>query len=307
MHNTVFMFPGQGGQYVGMGKSLYESSKKCREIFEIADQICHTQISKICFEGPIEELTNTENLQPAIAAVHLCYYFLLEEKGITPSWCAGHSVGEYAALAAAGVISMHDAILLTRMRGTIMQREADLKPGGMLAVVGLLMSEVEQIVQEAGKNGNIDIANHNTAKQIVITGENEALAAAATLIKDKKAKAIPLKVSGAWHSRLMENGVSELRNFLNDIKFSSPKVTFISNATARPENDPEKLKDILAGQLVSPVYWYDSMTWLIQQGAQTFVEVGPGKILSGILEKILTESGSGNEIKIINETNLSEL
>ena len=307
MHHTVFMFPGQGSQYVGMGKALSENSKKCREIFEIADQVCNIQLSKICFEGPMEVLTNTENLQPAITAVNLCYCSLLEEKGIAPAWCAGHSVGEYAALAAAGVINIHDAILLTRMRGTIMQREADIKPGGMVAVVGFTMSEVEQIVQEAGKNGNVDIANYNTVKQIVITGEKEALAAATILIKDKKGKAIPLKVSGAWHSRLMENGVSEFRKFMNNIKFSFPKVTFISNAAARPENDPEKLKDILASQLMKPVYWYDSMTWLINQGAQVFAEVGPGKILSGILEKILTESGSGNEIKIINETNLNEL
>jgi len=167
------------------------------------------------------------------------------------------------------------------------------------------MSEVKQIVQEA--NGKIDIANYNTAKQIVITGESEALAAAAILVKSKKAKAIPLKVSGAWHSHLMESGVSEFRKFMDNIKFSSPKVTFISNALAKPENDTEKLKDILANQLMKPVYWYDSMTWLINQGARVFVEVGPGKVLSGILEKILSESESGNEIKIINETNFNEL
>ena len=307
MQHTVFMFPGQGSQYVGMGKSLYENSKKCKEIFEITDQVCKTRLSKICFEGPMEELTNTENLQPAITAVSLCYCSILEEKGITPSWCAGHSVGEYAALAAAGVIDIHDAILLTRMRGTIMQREADLKPGSMVAIVGLPIADVQQVIQEASKNGNIDIANHNTAEQIVITGEKEALAAAAVIIKDKKAKSVPLKVSGAWHSRLMENGVSEFRNFMNNIKFSAPKVTFISNATARAENDPEKLKDILAGQLMKPVYWYNSMTWLINQGAQLFVEVGPGKILTGILGKILSGSESNNEIKIINETNLDEL
>ena len=304
MQHTAFIFPGQGSQYVGMGKTLYDDSKKCKEIFEIADQVCKTQLSKICFEGPMEELTSTENLQPAITTVSLCYYYYFKEKGIMPSWCAGHSVGEYAALAAAGVIDMHDAIFLTRIRGTIMQREADLKPGSMIAVIGLPMAEVKQIVQEAGKNGNIDIANHNTAEQIIITGEKEALASATVLIKTKKAKAIPLKVSGAWHSRLMENGISEFRNFMNDIKFASPKVTFISNATAAPVNDPENLKDILANQLMRPVYWYDSMIWLINQGAQTFIEVGPGKVLSGILGKILPESESGNEIKIINETTI---
>ena len=253
----AFLFPGQGSQYIGMGKDIMGEFPEVKEIFEQMDDICQKPISKLCFEGPMDELTLTVNLQPAITAVSLACLTALNKSGINPNISAGHSVGEYAALVSVGAISGYDALRLVKKRGELMHRESLERPGSMAAVIGLNIEAVGEIVVEAGEKGILAIANHNTADQIVITGENGPLSQAISLIKENGGKAIPLKVSGAWHCKLIENAVDDFRKSMEDISFSTPETTMLFNATAERESDPEKIKDIMALQLIRPVKWYD--------------------------------------------------
>jgi len=285
--NIAFLFPGQGSQVVGMGKDLFEAFSTVRELFEKTDDICGRKISQLCFEGPMEELTTTSNLQPAVATVSLACLSVLRDSGRSADLCAGHSLGEYAALAGAEVLSDEDALKLVSRRGQLMQREAEANPGAMVAVLGLGIQDVEQIVAEASEVGAIAVANHNTAEQIVITGTKQAMAKASALVKDRKGKAIPLKVSGAWHSPLMQGAVEEFRDYMESIEFSPPKSRVLFNATAQEEDNPDVIKELMARQLVSPVRWYDIMINMISNGVRHFVEVGPKTVLIGLAKKIV--------------------
>ncbi|RLB44182.1 MAG: [acyl-carrier-protein] S-malonyltransferase [Deltaproteobacteria bacterium] len=282
----AFLFPGQGSQIVGMGKDLCERFPDVRKLFEKVDSICGKPISRLCFDGPMEELTITENLQPAISVVSLACLQILNDSGIKPDISAGHSLGEYAALAGAGVLSQEDTLRLVSKRGELMQREAEANPGGMVAVMGMGIEEVEAIVRDASREGPIAIANHNTAEQIVITGERQALSRATVMVKEKGKKAIPLKVSGAWHSPLMKGAVNEFREFMESVRFSPPQSRILFNATAKEESDPYAMKDLMANQLVSPVRWYDIVMKMLSEGVVHFVEVGPKTVLIGLVKKI---------------------
>ena len=282
----AFLFPGQGSQYVGMGQDLLTPFPAVRTIFDQVDEICQKSISKLCFEGPIAEVTITENLQPAITAVNLACLAALNESGIKSTVSAGHSLGEYAALVSAGVFSDYNALRLAHKRGELMQREALAHPGGMAAIIGMDIDAVREIVSQAREKDILAVANHNTAEQIVITGEKEPLSRAIQLVKEKKGKALPLKVSGAWHCELMKAAVEDFREFMDDIPFSMPKTSVLLNATDRIEATPENMKDIMARQLVSPVRWFDIIQNMLEDGVNTFVEVGPKKVLSGLLKKI---------------------
>jgi [acyl-carrier-protein] S-malonyltransferase len=291
--NIVFFFPGQGSQYVGMGRDLADQFPKVKDVFDKADEICQKPISKLCFEGPLTELTLTENLQPAITAVNLGCLIALNESGIGPKVSAGHSLGEYAALVSAGVISIFDALRLVQKRGELMHREAHENPGGMAAVMGVDADAVQEVIAQAREKDILDIANYNTAEQIVITGEKEPLHRAIQMIKERGGRAIPLKVSGAWHSKLMQGAVAEFKEFIDGIHFSRPECKVLFNATARSETDPEVIKDIMANQLVSPVKWYDIMINAVKNGVNTFVEVGPKTVLSGLLKKVIPSDEDG--------------
>jgi len=283
----AFLFPGQGSQFLGMGRDIMNEFPSVREIFRQVDDICNRPISKLCFEGPLEELTLTVNLQPAITAVNLACLTALNKSEVSCSISVGHSLGEYAALVSAGVVSSYDALRLVQKRGELMHRESIANPGVMAAVIGMNIETVGRIVSEAKEKGALAIANHNTAEQIVITGEKDAIDHAVGLIKRQGARAIPLKVSGAWHSGLMEGAVNDFRQFIDDISFSSPETTMLFNATAKNEDDSARIKDIMAQQLISPVRWYDIILKMLEDGVNIFIEVGPKKVLTGLLKKII--------------------
>ncbi len=284
---VAFLFPGQGSQYVGMGKDFAEKFSTARNVFSTVDRICGKSISSLCFNGPIEALTITDTLQPAVIAVDLAILGVLRERGVEPYMSAGHSVGEYAALASAGVVDFPDALRLAAKRGELMHREAMAHPGGMVAVIGLDLASVRRITEEAGEMGVLDVANHNAAEQVVITGESAALKRAVSIVKEMKARAVPLKVSGAWHSRLMADGVSEFRELMEELNFKPPQSLMIFNSTADSESDPVKIKDMMAGQLVKPVLWYDTVRRMAADGVTAYVEVGPKNVLAGLVKKIL--------------------
>ncbi len=283
---VAFLFPGQGSQFVGMGRDLPEAFPEARRVFERVDEICQKPISRLCFEGPMETLTLTENLQPAIAAVSLGCLEVLKASGIQPTVSAGHSLGEFAALASSEAISSDDALRLVQKRGELMHREALANPGAMAAVVGLDLQAVEEIVALAKGDEVLAVANHNTADQVVITGQEGAVSRAAQLLKGRGGKVIPLKVSGAWHSPLMGGAVEEFRGFMDRVHFLTSKSPILLNATVETASDPEHIKDIMARQLTSPVRWYEIVRKMLSQGFTTFVEIGPKRVLTGLLKKI---------------------
>ncbi len=300
----AFLFPGQGSQYVGMGRELADRFPAAGEIFKQVDDICGRPISRLCYEGPMEELTLTVNLQPAVSAVNLACLAALNKAGVSASVSAGHSLGEYSALASAGVITPYDALRLVKKRGELMHREAVANPGVMAAVVGMEIEKVTDIVARSADKGVIAIANHNSAQQIVISGEKEALSYAVELVKGEGGKAIPLQVSGAWHCSLMKNAIEDFRQFMQEISFTRPKATIFLNATAGTEDDPERMKDIMAQQLISPVKWYDIILGMMRDGVGIFAEVGPKKVLTGLLNKIIPKESNS---KIYNVEDLKSL
>jgi len=286
MAMTAFLFPGQGSQYVGMGREFHQAYPWARDIFALADQVTQKPVTRLCFEGPLEELTQTVNLQPAITAVNLVCWRALAEKGVQAQVAAGHSLGEYAALAAAGVISLADALRLVNERGELMQRDAERRPGTMQAVIGLTPAEVEGLTELAKDHGPVVVANYNTPQQIVITGTAEAVAAAAKLAKAKGGKTMPLRVSGAWHSPLMAEAAADFSAVLDRTAFHPPGCRIILNVTAEEESDPVRIKSQMARQITSPVRWSESIEKMIAGGVTRFVEVGPKNVLAGLVKKI---------------------
>ncbi len=302
MKNIAFLFPGQGSQKVGMGQDIFLERPASRELFEAADRICGLPIRQLCFEGPMETLTETINLQPAVTAVNLACLALIREAGIAPVMCAGHSLGEYSALHAAGVVSAEDCLKLVFERGALMHREATRHKGAMSAIVGMDIDAVTALTAEI--KGVVTVANHNSADQIVISGEPAAVQAVAEKASRSGARAIALKVSGAWHSPLIQGAEADFSAFMQTISFAQPACPVIHNATAAPEPDPGRIPGLLARQLCSPVRWYDTLQRMLAAQVEIFVEVGPGKVLTGLLKKALP---SGHPAALFNVSDLKSL
>jgi [acyl-carrier-protein] S-malonyltransferase len=304
MNKTAFLFPGQGSQSVGIGQEFYQEYDVAREIFDMAEETVKMRISKLCFNGPMEELTATVNLQPAVTTVNLACLAVLQKEGIDFDFCAGHSLGEYSALNAAGVISAEDTIKLVNIRGELMHRESTRYKGAMHAIVGLPIAEVDDLVSRIQPQGVVSVANHNSELQIVITGSPEPVEKVSALAAEKGAKAIPLKVSGAWHSELIKGAEQEFKAILAQIEFNPPEKSIIFNVSADISTEADEIKDIMGRQLCSPVKWYDCMGKLMKAEVETFVEVGPGRVLAGLLKKILP---SDHPAKVYNISNMKQL
>jgi [acyl-carrier-protein] S-malonyltransferase len=304
MKKIAFLFPGQGSQSVGMGEEFYREYDIVREIFDMTEEITRINITKLCFKGPMEDLTMTVNLQPAVTAINLACLAVIEKENIAYQLCAGHSLGEYGALCAAGVNSKEDTIRLVYKRGELMHREAGKQPGAMHAIVGLPIEAVSELVAEVQKNGIVSVANHNTQQQIVITGAPPAVEQVSSMAVAKGAKSIPLKVSGAWHSELIKGAQGEFKDYLDTIGFEAPQKQVFFNVTAAPEEKPAEIRNIMTRQLCSPVRWYDTMNRLMEQEVEVFVEVGPGRVLAGLLKKTLPKDYPG---RFYNVANLKQL
>jgi [acyl-carrier-protein] S-malonyltransferase len=287
MTKSAFLFPGQGSQVVGMAEELHREFDYVREIFDMTEEITRIPITRLCFKGPMDELTQTVNLQPAMTAVNLSLLAVMRRAGCAFSTCAGHSLGEYSALHAAGVLTAEDTTRLVFLRGTLMHREATRNRGAMQAIVGLPIAEVEAVVAEAAAEGVVSVANHNAETQIVITGTPDAVARAGAMAAARGAKAIALKVSGAWHSELIRGAEAEFKEALAKVAFRAPEREIVLNVTAEPGADPVEIREVMTRQLCSPVRWYDGMRRMAESGVEAFVEVGPGKVLSGLMRKIL--------------------
>ncbi len=270
-----------------MGLDFYQEFVVVKELFDMMEEISRINISKLCFKGPIEDLTETVNLQPAITVVNLACFTAMEKAGLEPAISAGHSLGEYSALCASGIVSSEDTFRLVFKRGELMHREATRNKGAMHAIIGLPINTVAELVAEVQKDGVVAVANHNAELQIVITGSPEPVKRVSDLAVSQGAKAIPLKVSGAWHSELIQGAQDEFKDVIESMGFNTPEKPMVFNVTADVEGDTEEIKSIMARQLCSPVKWYDSMCRLMAENIEIFVEVGPGRVLAGLLKKIL--------------------
>jgi len=287
------VFPGQGSQSVGMGYKLCQSSPKAKEVFQEADEALRFSISRLCFEGPEDELRQTINAQPAIMTVSIACLRAASEVNhtVSPSFVAGHSLGEYTALVAANVLGFADAIRLVRERGRLMQKAGEIKPGGMAAVIGLDEAILREICRESGA----EIANFNCSLQIVISGSKEALARAMELAKARDARrVILLQVSGAFHSTLMQPTIEGLSAAISQINFRTPEVPIVVNSTAQPVTTAEGVKEELLRQLCNCVQWQPSVEYMVEEGVSTFIEIGPGQVLSGLIKRI------SNKVQVLN-------
>src|ERR1051325_4130262 len=286
----AMVFPGQGAQSPGMGKELFEKFPVARQVFEEADDALGFSISRLCFEGPAEDLQLTENTQPAILTVSVAAFRAMAESGIdAPAFVAGHSLGEYSALVASGALRLSDAVRTVRARGRYMQEAVPVGTGAMAAVIGGELSEIQRVCEEARGDQVCSVANINAPNQIVIAGNTEAVDRAMELLQGIAKRVIELKVSAPFHCALMKPAQDRLARDLGQLVFNEPAMPVVTNVDARATTAPDQLRDALVRQVSAPVRWVESMELLRQQGVEAFVEAGPGKVLSGLMRQISRE------------------
>lgn len=286
MGKVGWVFPGQGAQYVGMGKDLFLADSEVRELVLSADRALGYPLSKIAFEGPIEDLTLTENAQPALLVASMACVTLLWRAGLKPDMVAGLSLGEYTALTAAGSLSFEDAVVLTHRRGVYMQEACPPGEGAMIAVLGLSRAEVDSLCREARRFGEVSSANYNCPGQIVVSGRKEAVDEVALRGAALGSRTIPLVVSAPFHCDLMLPAAKRLRADLERTALRAPQVPVYSNARGERVDDPAAIRNALIEQVTRPVLWQADVESMVRDGAAAFVEVGPGKILSGFGKRI---------------------
>jgi [acyl-carrier-protein] S-malonyltransferase len=285
---VAVLFPGQGSQYLGMGSEFIKADAESAELIRLAEEVCALPLQTLINDGPMEELTRNANLQPAITATNIICWKALEKAlgDIQVSYFAGHSLGEYSALCAAGVLSVEDTLRLVARRGALMEREGAANPGGMRAVVGLAIEEIEEILSGYDGNGVVTAANHNTPQQVVISGNMEGLDAVTPLFEEKGAKVIALNVSVANHSPLVANAVPDFAEFMSSIEFKEPETPVYFNVSAKATDDTAEIKDMMGRQIASRVRWCEIITAMIEDGVDTFIEVGPKTVLKGMMRKL---------------------
>jgi [acyl-carrier-protein] S-malonyltransferase len=292
--STAILFPGQGSQRVGMGRSLYEASAAAREAFDEAEEVLGFPLARLCFEGPEEDLQDTANAQPALFVASFAAWRALEalHGPLHPGWAAGHSLGEYTALAVAGCFPFAEGVRLVRVRGLAMKAAGEEPPGGMAAILKLEDEAVEALCQEAASltGGVVQVANYNCPGQVVISGDLPTLERATQLARERGGRVVPLRVSVATHSAYMRGAVEALREALALVDLRPPRIPVVGNVQARPLETADEVRQELLAQLTSPVRWTQTVQYLEAQGVSSFVEVGPGNVLAGLVRRIAPQA-----------------
>lgn len=286
MKKMAYLFPGQGSQYVGMAKDFAENYPEARRVFEEADELLGYRLSEIIFDGEEEELRKTEQTQPAILAASIAILKVLEKEGIEPSAVAGLSLGEYSALVCAGSMEFKDALPVVQKRAKFMQEAVPLGQGGMAAILGLEREEVVELCRQSSSIGYAEPANFNCPRQVVVAGHREALEEVCRLSKEEGARAVMLSVSAPFHCQLQKPVEEKMAEVLEGVPVLPPQVPFVTNTSGKFLDDPEEIKKSLVKQVSHPVLWEDSMRLLLKDGIEFFVEVGPGRALTGFMKKI---------------------
>jgi len=294
---SALLFPGQGSQAVGMGLELYNNFNLVKKLFQEADEKLNYPISKIILEGPDDQLQQTKNTQPAILTVSCSIFKVLKDEFdfdiSTVSYFAGHSLGEYSALVCSGAINFGDALYLLHERGKAMQEAVPLGKGSMIAVLGLKIEEVNKLLKETiSKDGTCEIANDNADGQVIISGDNDSVQFFQKILKEKKIKSIPLKVSAPFHCNLMKPAAEKMKEKINNTKFNNPLLKIINNVTANVEIDSDKIKKLLIDQIFSTVRWRESILKMSEDGVEKFIEIGPGKVLSGMVKRTIKNANT---------------
>lgn len=293
MKKVAFVFPGQGSQYVGMGKEIAENYPVAKKVYDEADEVIGWKISDLCFSGPEDLLKDTRNAQPAIVTTSIAILKVLSEEGIKADFVAGHSLGEYSALITAGSLSLAEGLKLVGSRSRLMAEADPEQQGTMAAILGVDRETLNGYLTEVSKTGLVEAANFNCPGQIVVSGAKNGIAKLQELLAEKGGKMIPLAVSGAFHSSYMKKAADAFRPELEAVKWEEPSPSLIANITARPVSK-ESLTDSLYRQIFSSVLWEDTINYLKEQGVSIFIEVGPGKVLSGLVKKTFKEATTVN-------------